>query len=113
MPYVNNKGTDQPAHPHSLISAFVVPFLDSTIPVLAKSDFNTQASLCCWAGQFESYLIANPEDRFSHDVAHNIGGKKERVIFGLWHDKINKMTCALSKDSDKPGLISLQCVLNG
>ena len=24
MPYVNNKDTDQPAHPHSLISAFVV-----------------------------------------------------------------------------------------
>ena len=24
MPYANNKGADQPAHPHSLISAFVV-----------------------------------------------------------------------------------------
>ena len=23
MPYANNKGADQPAHPHSLISAFV------------------------------------------------------------------------------------------
>ena len=23
-----------------------------------------------WAGQFESYLVANPEDRFSRDEAH-------------------------------------------
>ena len=22
------------------------------------------------AGRFESYLVTNPEDRFSHDVAH-------------------------------------------
>ena len=31
MSYVNNKGTDQPAHPCSLISAFVVRCLDSMI----------------------------------------------------------------------------------
>ena len=31
MSYANNKGADQPAHPHSLISAFVVRCLDSTI----------------------------------------------------------------------------------
>ena len=36
IPYVNNKD-DQPAHPRSLISAFVVPCLDSTIPVRAIS----------------------------------------------------------------------------
>ena len=28
------------------------------------------ASLCSWAVRFESYLVANPEDRFSHDEAH-------------------------------------------
>ena len=27
--HVNNKGADQPAHPHSLISAFVIRFLQS------------------------------------------------------------------------------------
>ena len=27
------------------------------------------AGLYNWAGQFESYLVANPEDRFSHDEA--------------------------------------------
>ena len=36
-PYANNKGADQPAHPCSLISAFVVRFLDSIIPILTKS----------------------------------------------------------------------------
>ena len=28
------------------------------------------ASLYSWAGQFESYLVANPEDRFSRNEAH-------------------------------------------
>ena len=36
MPYANNKGADQPVHPRSLISAFVVRCLDSIIPLLAK-----------------------------------------------------------------------------
>ena len=31
MSYVNNKGADQPAHPRSPISAFVVRCLDSII----------------------------------------------------------------------------------
>ena len=34
LPYANNKGTDQPARPRSLISAFVVRCLDSIIPLL-------------------------------------------------------------------------------
>ena len=36
MSYVNNKGTDQPAHPQSLISAVVIHCLDS-IPIFAIS----------------------------------------------------------------------------
>ena len=35
LPYANNKGADQPAHPRSLISAFVVRYLDRVIPLLA------------------------------------------------------------------------------
>ena len=35
MAYANNKGADQPAHPRSLISTFVVHLLDSIIPLLA------------------------------------------------------------------------------
>ena len=30
------------------------------------------ASLYSWAGQFESHLVANPEDRFSLDEAQII-----------------------------------------
>ena len=32
------------------------------------------ASLYSWAGQFESNMVVYPEDRFSHDVAHIMGG---------------------------------------
>ena len=35
LSYVNNKGADQPAHPRSLISAFVVRCLDSN-EILAR-----------------------------------------------------------------------------
>ena len=40
LPYANNKAADQPAHPRSLISNFVVRSLDSIIPVLAKSEIS-------------------------------------------------------------------------
>ena len=40
---VNNKGADQPAHPHSLISTFVVHCLDSIIPLVSISKIS---SLC-------------------------------------------------------------------
>ena len=31
------------------------------------------ASLDSWAGQFESYRVGNPEDRFSHHMAQMTG----------------------------------------
>ena len=34
-PYANNKDTDQPAHPRSLVSVLLVLYLDSIIPVVA------------------------------------------------------------------------------
>ena len=71
LPYANNKGTDQTAHPCSLISAFVVRCLDSITPlVVIFKNFKTLASLCLWAGWFEPYLVGNPEDRFSRGVSH-------------------------------------------
>ena len=39
--YANNKGTDQPVHPHSLISAFVVRCLDSIIPLVSISEISS------------------------------------------------------------------------
>ena len=41
MPYANNKGTDQPAHPRCLISAFVVRYLDSIIPLVSISEISS------------------------------------------------------------------------
>ena len=35
MPYANNKGADQPAHPHSVISNFVVHCLDSMVHLVS------------------------------------------------------------------------------
>ena len=36
--FVNNKGADQPAHPRSLVSAFVVRFLKNFICKLATGE---------------------------------------------------------------------------
>ena len=67
--YANNKGADQPAHPRSLISVFIVRYLDSIIHILAKSkNFKTLPSLCGCADRFQSTLVANPEDRFSSSL---------------------------------------------
>ena len=38
--FVNNTGADQPAHPRSLISAFVIRVLESTISKLATSEIS-------------------------------------------------------------------------
>ena len=40
MPYANNKGADQTAHPRSLISAFVVRSLDSILSVVSRSEIS-------------------------------------------------------------------------
>ena len=43
---------------------------NSIIPKLTKSKiFKTLASICGCAGRFQSYLIENPQNRFSRDVA--------------------------------------------
>ena len=71
--YANNKGADQPAHPHSLISTFVVCCLDSIIPILAKSKIS-RLKLVSIAEQARLSLTwwQMPEDTFSRDVAQMI-----------------------------------------
>ena len=70
MPYVNNKGADQPAHPGSLISTFVVCCLDSicTLAVSKISRFSL-VFVVEQAGLNLTWLKI-PEDTFSRDVAH-------------------------------------------
>ena len=71
MSYANNKGADQPAHPRSLISPFVVRCLYSIISLDSIADISrlwlaavaAQAGLClAWS--------ETPEDTFSRDEAH-------------------------------------------
>ena len=40
MPYANNKGADQPAHPRNLISTFVVRCLDSIMPLVSITEIS-------------------------------------------------------------------------
>ena len=56
---IHNKGADQPAHSCSLISAFVVRCLDSIISLDSIAEISRLASLCSWAGQFESDQVGN------------------------------------------------------
>ena len=45
----NNKVADQPAHPYSLISAFVIHYLKSRVASFGNmQNFNILASLCSW-----------------------------------------------------------------
>ena len=69
--YANNKGAEQPAHPYSLISAFLVRGLDSIISLdsiteisrLSLASVAAQAGLClAWS--------ETPEDKFSRGAAH-------------------------------------------
>ena len=71
MSYANNKGADQPAHPRSLISAFVILYLDSIMSLDSIAEISrlwlasvvAQASLClAWS--------ETPEDTFCHVAAH-------------------------------------------
>ena len=70
MPYANNKGADQLAHPRSLISAFVVRCLDSIIPLVSISEISSLYLASVAEQACLSYLVANPENRFSRDEAH-------------------------------------------
>ena len=49
-PYANNKGADQPAHPCSLISTFVVRCLDSMKCILALSKVSRLVPIAEQAG---------------------------------------------------------------
>ena len=65
----------------SPISAFVVRCLDSIISLLAIAEISRLHLVSVpEAGQFEFYLVENPKDRFSRDMAQII---KERIKTGI------------------------------
>ena len=71
MSYANNKGADQPAHPRSLISAFVVRRLDSVMSLVSVTKISSLilASVADHASLSLTWS-ETPEDTFSHGVAH-------------------------------------------
>ena len=71
MSYANNKGADQPAHPRSLISAFVVRCLDSIMSLVSVTKMSSLI-LASVAAQASLSLTwsETPEYTFSHDEAH-------------------------------------------
>ena len=77
-------------HLRSLISAFVVRCLASIIPLLAIAQIS---SFCSWVGRFESYLVANPEDRFSR-VETNL------PVMVLWRINLRILIWAYKKPED-------------
>ena len=58
-----------------LISAFVFALfsLDSTIPLLSKSEISSFSHLLFPTAWFVLDLVGNPEDRFSYNDAHMLG----------------------------------------
>ena len=73
MPYANNKGADQPAHPRSLISSFVVRCLDSVMSLVSVTKISSLL-LVLLASVAEQVSLSQawsetPEDTFSHDEA--------------------------------------------
>ena len=67
MSYANNKGADQPAHPRSLISAFVVRCLDSIISIVCVTKIS---SLMLASVNLSLTWSETPEDTVSHVAAH-------------------------------------------
>ena len=70
MSYANNKGADQPVHPRSLISTFVVRCLASMMSLVSVTKISS-VILASVAEQASLSLtwLETPEDTFSHDVA--------------------------------------------
>ena len=68
--YANNKGADQPARPHSLISAFVVHCLDRIISLVSVTKISS-LMLASVAEQASLRLTwsETPEDTFSRGAA--------------------------------------------
>ena len=63
-----NKDADQLRGDRETDQRLCFRYTDSTIPLLPKSEISTD--ICGCSARFESNLVGNPEDRFSHNDAH-------------------------------------------
>ena len=62
----DNKGADQPCSNCAGDQLLCFPYMDNTIPLT----FQTSTHLQWLYSPVWSDLVGNPEDRFSHDMAH-------------------------------------------
>ena len=70
MSYVNNKAADQPAHPRSLISTFVVRCLDGVMSLVSITEIsNLMLAFVAEQAGLSLTWLETPEDTFSHDEA--------------------------------------------
>ena len=68
-----NKDADQLRGNREAGQRLCFRYTDSAIPLLPKYEiFNPLAILCGCTAWFVSDLVGNPEDRFSHNEAHNL-----------------------------------------
>ena len=71
MSFANNKGADQPAHPRSLISAFVVRCLDTVMSLVSLTKISSL--LLAFVAEQAGLSLTwseTPEDTFSYGMAH-------------------------------------------
>ena len=84
MPYANNKDADQPAHPRSLISTFVIRCLDSMTCILAIAISKISRFYLASVAEQDGLNLTwskIPDDMFSRGVAH--------IIMFLWRNTEN------------------------
>ena len=94
MSYANNKGADQPVHPRSLISAFVVRCLDSIIPLDSIAEISrlylasvaAQAGLCM-VGNSRRHVLSC---RGSYILVKRVATAKNLPIPGILNLKCTK-----------------------
>ena len=71
LSYANNKGADQPAHPRSLISAFVVRCLDSVMSLVSVTKISSlMLASVAEQANFSLAWSETPEDTYCRVVAH-------------------------------------------
>ena len=80
-------------HLHSMITAFFVPCLDSTIPLFAITEFSRP-----------KLVSVDEQAGLSLDWSQTpkTGFVVTWFIYEPPHDKTNKLTCAPSENSDQP-----------
>ena len=64
--FANNKGADQPAYPHGLISAFVIRLFESIISKLATGEISSFLVVSV----AETHFVKSLKDRFSRVEVH-------------------------------------------